>query len=94
MISILTTYDNSSSDDSLVSHPPSCPIIQIPLDTNQPPPPSLPSLGTKFSLHLKVSEACYRCYDGKGECRLDDKEELKCSVGKKGYNSQKKETVN
>ncbi|CAL8096770.1 unnamed protein product [Prunus armeniaca] len=66
-----TTYYTTWSNDSLQSLPPSCSTIQ--------PPPSLPSLGTEFYLQLQVSKECERCFDRKGECRLDDKGKFKCS---------------
>ncbi|KAH0991075.1 hypothetical protein GBA52_002558 [Prunus armeniaca] len=74
-----TYYDNSSSHDSLVSHPPSCTIIQIPFDPNQSPP----SL-TEFQLQLRVSKECERCYFRNGKCLVDNKGKFQCSVGEKG----------
>ncbi|BFG17102.1 hypothetical protein CerSpe_033760 [Prunus speciosa] len=80
------TYYTSWSDDSLPSLPPSCSIIQIPLDAPDQPPStsSLPSLATKFHFLLKVSKECEECYIRKGECGVDDKGKFKCSVGEKG----------
>lgn len=74
-----TYYNQSSSDDSLVSHPPSCTIIQIPLDPNQSPPSF-----TKFQLQLRVSKECERCYFRNGTCLVDNKGKFQCSVGEKG----------
>ncbi|BFG17095.1 hypothetical protein CerSpe_033690 [Prunus speciosa] len=84
-----TTNYTTWFDDSLSSLPPSCSTIQIPRDTNLPPPsppspPSLPSFTTKFDLRLQVSKECKQCFDRKGECRLDDKGKFKCSFGEKG----------
>ncbi|XP_008243271.1 PREDICTED: LEAF RUST 10 DISEASE-RESISTANCE LOCUS RECEPTOR-LIKE PROTEIN KINASE-like 2.4 isoform X2 [Prunus mume] len=74
-----TYYNNSSSDDSLVSHLPLCTIIQIPFDPNQ----YTPSL-TEFQLRLRVSEECERCYFRNGTCLVDNKGKFQCSVGEKG----------
>ncbi|BFG17087.1 hypothetical protein CerSpe_033610 [Prunus speciosa] len=79
-----TTYYITWSNESSPSlPPPSCSIIQIPFDTNQPPA-SLPSVATKFYFQLQASKICEGCYVRKGECFADDKGKFKCSDGEKG----------
>lgn len=64
------------------SIPENCGVIQLPIDSskgNAPHPYDM--LTAEFDLEWSVSEACYKCHHGGGQCLRNTMNEFRCAKG-------------
>ncbi|KAI3467060.1 hypothetical protein Pfo_023723 [Paulownia fortunei] len=86
---LLTVYYRNRATDVPVARessiPPECSVIQLPLESNQDSGDPFNLLTAEFTLEWNVSEACYKCQHGGGQCLSNSRNEFICKKGNRTF---------